>query len=531
MREDKILLGADVAAVIIVFIFWWIYSIASVGGNVLFGDEGYHAEMSKWISENKVLPKWTPLFYETEYSKMGYLRPPLHHTLFAGLNIFGWNESLLKVLLPIFSLITAFTIYILVRNMVSGLAGILSMLIFLLLPTVITHGVLAYSDSLFVMILTVALYTFYKHVKTGRTAYLLFSGIFSGLATITKISGIIMPLFFIVYFALDGLKKEGLRKAAVLFICMVLVASPWLIRNSLLYGSPVCDNYPFLGRFFNNSGCTVGTTQSSGGQEFVGRTANVGSEQNLLNVGVPGFIEFAYGNFFIVFLTISGFLAAILYRKEKGLWIIALFFLVTLTLYQYSTGRSEDVARYVLPVAIPLSILPAFLAYGLGGKENVAYKAGVLFIILIFVIFLIPQALYPPAPSGAAGKIFVMQGVKSFSPDFIKANDWIKLNTPEDSTILSLWTAHTVYLSGRKATWSMPELNDILLSGKDETVMPILKKHGIDYILVAKFSIQIQDYSQVYPLKFVVYLEGSKNFTKIFENDGTIIYKINSEGV
>src|SRR3989338_7597431 len=134
MRENKVLLGTDIAAIIIVFIFWWIYSVASVGGNILFGDEGYHAEMSKWIPENKVLPKWTPLFYETEYSKMGYLRPPLHHTLFAGLNIFGWNESLLKILLPIFSLITAFTIYLLVRNLVSGFAGILSVLVFLLLP-------------------------------------------------------------------------------------------------------------------------------------------------------------------------------------------------------------------------------------------------------------------------------------------------------------------------------------------------------------------------------------------------------------
>ena len=189
----------------------------------------------------------------------------------------------------------------------------------------------------------------------------------------------------------------------------------------------------------------------------------------------------------------------------------------SLVLFKFATGRVEDAARYVLPVVIPVSVVAAIYASKLISFEKKHFKYAGIIIVLIFAALVAQPGL---------AKVSVMSSVKQFSPAFVEANQWLKLNTAKDSVVLSLWTAATVYHSERRAMWSVAELGDILLTNKDEKVLPPLRKHGVNYILVAKFSISDQAYQQTYPIQFVNYLQSSNHFKNVFENTDTVIFQV-----
>ncbi len=512
MEKKTVYLLAAVALLLFIYI---LYLSVTIPRPIIFGDEGFHAATSKWMREEAAYPKWYPLFYNTENSKGGFMRPPLLYFIFSGAALLGWNEFIVKLLIPLFSILAAGIIYLWMRDFLSHIAALFAALMFLVIPSQVTYSVLLYSDGLFLLMTVLTLFFFYKFIKTEKLLFLTLTSIFAAFAILTKASGPVLLLFMFTYgFFVDN-KKMYLKKLAFAFILILLMLTPWFIRNLMLYGSPFCDNFPFISKLFPTTGCNI-SPPGSAELSIAERTAQVGTEVDLLRLGILNFFAFAYGNPLTILL-IAGGLALIFINRDKFNSLLLAFFIASLALFYFAGGRAEDAARYVLPIVIPISMISALYIDKITQFKS-RYMKYLGFIIVIIFAFLVVQP--------GLAKISTMGAVKQFSPAFIEANQWIATNTPKDAVIFSLWTAATVYHSERSAVWSVAKLADILIANSDEKVLPVLREYGIDYILVAKFSISQQAYQQAYPLQFVNYLESSSHYKNVYENSDTIIYQV-----
>ena len=512
MDRTKLLSGLAVAMVLLVYI---LYLSISLTRPIIFGDEGFHAAVSKLMRDDATYHKWYPLFYDTADAKGGFVRPPLLYMIFSGFALAGWNEFIIKMVIPLFSVLTALLLFLWIRDLVSAEAGLFAAFLFLMIPSQVTYAVLFYSDGLFLLMVMASLLFFHKFIKTEKPIFLTLTAVFTSLSLLTKTSGPIMLLFLLLYPFMTTERKKFLMAGLKVLIVVFILMTPWFVRNFALYGSPTCDNFPIVPGFFSSAGCNFGAPEQSS-QEFSGRAAEVGSEAELIKFGLLNFFAFSYGNPLLILLLVGG-IALCVINRNNYFSVPLVFLLSSLVLFKFATGRVEDAARYVLPVVIPVSVVAAIYASKLISFEKKHFKYAGIIIILIFAALVAQPGL---------AKVSVMSSVKQFSPAFVEANQWLKLNTAKDSVVLSLWTAATVYHSERRAMWSVAELGDILLTNTDEKVLPPLKKHGVNYILVAKFSISDQAYQQTYPIQFVNYLQSSNHFKNVFENTDTVVFQV-----
>ncbi len=132
-----------------------------------------------------------------------------------------------------------------------------------------------------------------------------------------------------------------------------------------------------------------------------------------------------------------------------------------------------------------------------------------------------------------------MVQVKQFSPLFFEACNWIKENTPKDSSLFTIWSHRAVYSCQRDSSGN---LADISLSRDLNYTLSVAKELGVTHIFIQKFSIdsQNQHLQENYDLDFVQFLENNtEHFKNIYENgpslqqclqqggcDGNIVYEI-----
>jgi hypothetical protein len=100
-------------------------------------------------------------------------------------------------------------------------------------PNHIAYTALLSSEILFVFL--VALSAFAFEAARGRAGFLMLSGMFWGLAALTKPQALVLPFLFLLFFSRS---VRSFVRSSVLVYCMVLITvSPWLIRNHSIFGA------------------------------------------------------------------------------------------------------------------------------------------------------------------------------------------------------------------------------------------------------------------------------------------------------
>ncbi len=162
-----------------------------------------------------------------------------------------------KYLHFMFALLTALLVFLFVRRRIGPAWGALGGLLFLTLPLIMKLSVTVYVDLGLVFFTTAALFSIAIWLEdTGRTRWLVFAGVCSGLALGTKYNALVsflvlsllLPFFYL--YRRDNPHAEQLNavKFAALFVAIsMLVFSPWLIRNYSLTGNPL---YPLAQGLF-----------------------------------------------------------------------------------------------------------------------------------------------------------------------------------------------------------------------------------------------------------------------------------------
>jgi 4-amino-4-deoxy-L-arabinose transferase-like glycosyltransferase len=489
------------------------YFLISTSSHIVFGDEGHYASLSRWISENHIIPEFNPYTSNDIMKTRTNIIP-----LFFIFETFGFylGEFAVKLLLPIFSLLSAFTIYIIMKSKFENkIAGVISAITLLMTPAIITYGVMGYTDTLLLLTSILAIHFIAKSFDDNKKSHILMSGIFLALSLLTKRSALFLILFLIIYAALNKTKNMKII-LSILVIAFILIC-PWLIRNIIQFSDPCFGELTING---NNCGpLFLETPEKIEGLQFDGRTSNTGTEASLLQFGILNYMRFAHG-WTIVILLLLG-IGYLIINKNKYNNLITAIMISTLPLIAFSTLRAEDTARYLLPTNIGIVMIVGLFSYKLYDyiKNHNKYIG-----YLIIVIILISLLVY------GQEKIDTMKVVKQFSPGFIEGCTWVKENTPTNSIVLATYAHHTKYQCNRPVALAN-DAEEVFLSN-DDTSYQHLTQNGVDYILVLKGLISTQKLKEHYPLEFINYIENSNKFENVYDNtdiygdSGVIIYKV-----
>jgi len=494
---------------------------------IAFGDEGFHTRMSQYMAENKEYPLYNPI-EGTDSFRRGFTRPPLWELLEGGFySAFGFSEIIVKALTPfISSVLTGSAVYILVKRIYDEKVGLLSSIISITLPVVVTYAVLFYVDTLFMFYFSLFVFLLMLGIKTENKKYMVLSGIFGAFAFLTKIVGVFILLILGLTFMYSLIKsrhefKKIIKLYSIPLIVMSIFVLGFLFRSIVYYGTPLCAEMLYT------TNCDI--IKYNPKYNFPQVTEQAGTNIPFFKFGATDYIEFAYGNIWFIGIGLLGGLF-LLWKKYENKVIVGIILLALLVLIiARFDARTEDAARWFLGwspiiatiIAIYLSELYSFLSK--------YYKYLGVIVVLVVIFF---------GYSSLTQKLNVMSSVKKFSPLFFEACNWVKENLPKDALISTVWGHHTTYNCQRTVA---PNFADFQLSNDVDFILEVAKENGITHIFIQKFSIRNQALEEGYTIDFVNLLEhNSDKFKKVYENgpnlqqclqqggcDGSIIYEIN----
>lgn len=207
-------------------------------------DERAHANYVQHIADGKGFPVFKPGSPDLGETYQSH-QPPLFYGLGAIVTKLtgGSVESSLtgrsvRALNLIIGAITLILIYLLARE-VSGdeTVGIIAMALTGFMPMFVAlHGAIS-NDPLLIMLMTASVFLTTKAIRDeSGLRYLLAAGWVTGLAILTKTTGILLvPGLIAAGFFVRSRSKARFLPAAI----AIFVASPWLVRNTMLYGDPL----------------------------------------------------------------------------------------------------------------------------------------------------------------------------------------------------------------------------------------------------------------------------------------------------
>jgi len=505
--------------------------ILTFSSPIAFGDEAFHTSVSRWIASHQEYPIYLPE-YGTNIFKNGFFRSPLWNILQASFYfLFGFSDMIVKFLVPFIAVLTSLSIYALVNKLYSQNAAIISAIIAISVPSFITYSVLFYPECLLVLFMTITFFTTFLAFKTNRRKYLFLSGIFAALSVLTDASGYVTIPFLALAFLYQMFEKRSIVHNMKFWIPAIVVfaiiLTPHFIRNVVYYKTVTCQ-FPNI---FSTIHCNINPNYTPQ-FKFEGVLSSTSTSAEFLRFGVVNYFNFAYGYVFLAPLfAIAGIVLSAYRREVSDILLLISLFVFLLIFYQSLAGRVEDLMRNLVS-STPIVALFAGLYANEIAEFLKKYHKETVWILIIFVFII--------SFFNAHNRIDTMTSVKQFSPSFIQACSWANQNLPQNSLLLSFYTAATVYNCDRHAQWDLTDGADILLSQNVTLAKERLKANGFSHIFVQKFAITSQKISGGYWTGFLDMLNQNTNsFKVVFENgpdlltctrqggcDGTIIYEI-----
>ncbi|MDD5416740.1 MAG: glycosyltransferase family 39 protein [Candidatus Aenigmarchaeota archaeon] len=505
-------INKDYIAIAMILILFILYLNVTLKSPIVFGDEGYYAYQARWISENNMMPNYE-MFKDTNVFHLPFTKPPL----FVLTEAFGFmlGETFVKFLIPVFAALGALMLYIFLKKTVNAKAGLGAALLYMSTPSLITYGVLGYVDSLLCLLMICSLYFGYLTFEHGEKKNAILTGLFTGLAILTKITAPILLVIFVLYFIIFK-KYDKLKLLLIIIAISAVVVAPWIIRNFALFGN-YCYGPTDCPAIISDSRAVETELQ----KQFAGTNAGGSTDASLAKLGTISYTDFAYG-WVIIFLAIFGIVQALTEKKNIQILFVILMICMLPIFILYST-RVEDTARYTLPVVIGMSALGGiFLAKS---YDHIKQKN---FAIALFLIIIILSGAWVFGQN----KLNAMVSVKAFSTGFFDACDWVEKSTPEDSLLLSIYSQQTAYNCNRRVSTAIPDMAEVVLTN-NEVSYEHLKMHGYNYVFVQVGLISQVPYEENVPYDFFNFMYTSPHFEKVFDNTnvygngGVIIFKVN----
>jgi 4-amino-4-deoxy-L-arabinose transferase-like glycosyltransferase len=152
------------------------------------------------------------------------------------MKVFGFSELSAFYVPVVFSLLMIPLVYFLGALVFNRMVGFLSASVMSLDPMSIVCSQKVWMESLIAFFTVLSIYAFVKALKTGTPRLFISSGILSGLGALTKYTGGISTLIFVVYAFLFDRKLFKDKYFLISLAIPVLILIPWLLWNISVYG-------------------------------------------------------------------------------------------------------------------------------------------------------------------------------------------------------------------------------------------------------------------------------------------------------
>lgn len=342
-----------VIALIVIVSILRILSVFTISNNDLIFDEASHMNIARGLAEGTDYG-----YIYNEYSDA--FRPPVYPLAITPFFwIFGSSEFVARSVSAIFGILGVAVIYFLGKKLYSRDLGLYSALILIANPMHWFYSSKAMVEGIFIFLIILFLYTFYSSFKDRR--YLIPSVVLLVLIFLTKYTGIVVSLFFVLFILLW---KRDLLKSKYLYLSFalaLLVLTPWMAFNLRVYGEPL----EAVGYLF--------------GKNVEAAEANVMLNMYTFYI----FVVVIESALFLPFM-LAGFYFMFRDRDRNFFPFILFFILFMISLSTLSVKRP----RYLLPVLPVLTIATAYCfmklrKYKLGGIKFERYVIPLLVVLVI----------------------------------------------------------------------------------------------------------------------------------------------------
>lgn len=205
-----------------------------------------------YLWEYSLLPDWSQLTVDNNFhhhwalsivdgnilGDTTYFRAPFYIFYLAGIyKLFGISLWAVRLFSIIPGLLSIYMTYITGKKVYNKQTGLVAGFIHAIFPIIYYFESELLLDSFFMLLLQIGIYFFIKWWKDGIFQSIFLSGIFLGLASITRPTALVIALFiFLIILIMQKIKI----KAIVLFtIGLVICIAPIFIRNIVIADDPV----------------------------------------------------------------------------------------------------------------------------------------------------------------------------------------------------------------------------------------------------------------------------------------------------
>jgi hypothetical protein len=311
------------------------------------------------------------------------------------------------------------------------------------------------------------------HERGGRRRAALGLGVVTGLALLTKFTGWLLLAFIAVRAVFLAFRSERARAAGLAwaFALALLIAAPWLVRNQLLFGSPV---YPVLAPDMDRALYALNSHKFSVPPLDFLRATPLALGWPILGVALTALIVAAA-------------------RRDGSLrtWLLA-FSIVGVISVAFTPMAAT---RHLNPFLPLLTLASAAILLDAIAARRVAALTlcGALVVVASTVVFALPEVR-----ATADAPEYLRDAFREIGP-----------RLPERSTVLSLWTYDTFYYTRRAATWPIPwgqksHPVEMFYERDPDRFLAELDRHGIDYLLIPRELRSREFDSANYPASFMV---------------------------
>ena len=357
--------------------------------------------------------------------------PPLYPFLISLFSLDTAHVEIAGRLLSLFfGTFTIIPLFYLVKGAVGQKEAIFSALFYSFHPYLVTYSGMLLTEATYWGLLMLSVYFFWTGLKKEKVWRVMISGVFLGLAYLTRPEGIGYVLVYLVWIIVDGgLNKKWLKKFFLiggLILTVFIFVIPYVIYihqetgQWLISKKAAISQNEFLKRSVGEDDPSIGVDQNkpvSGDSKILWITHNI--------IQFLPSVTYHYLRAYHFSLWLFLFFGLIRVRRKVIAYELFLASLVLFHLFSLSTFLPSTI-RFSIPV-IPLSLFWA----GTGVLEIKRYlekistwnpeKVTFLFIIVVILIQL-PENLKPE------------RGFRAWRKE---VGLWLKQNTPQDSIIMS----------------------------------------------------------------------------------------------
>lgn len=367
----------------------------------------------------------------------------------------------------------------------------LPLLIFFTIPSVFINAHVAYCDLILTFYTFVAIYAFINWFNTKQTLWLVFCGLFSGVAMSIKYGGLSFPFIgsLGVLWACRRKKipsKKAFYLLSLYILFTFLTGAPFYLKNWIMTGNPL---YPLFYQVFGGKGWS--TDQAAYYDTFI---RSLGMGRNLLDyLFLPWNLSFRTqidspifdGLMGPVFILVLPFIIGMQKKISTEIKILMAYCLLAFLFW----ASSAQQMRYLIPLFPFLAIIVS-LVFSHYRNNKLLYTLLSAFILLSLVFngYHIVNDFTKIQPinflAGRENKdTFLARNIPSYS--IVK---YVNTQLPENSYIFTIYMKNLAYLFKRPfysdAMFESYTIETILNKSKrPEDVCLALKRKGFTHIL------------------------------------------------